>query len=142
MSFHPSASAARGYWGQEDLTREAFHAELAPAADGDAGDEGGGAGDGADRAARGPFLRTGDLGFIHDGQLYVCGRLKDLIIVRGRNHFPQDLERTAEQANDALRPGCSAAFSVTMSDAPGQAHRREEGVVLVAEVRCAAFPAC
>lgn len=131
-----SPSVAKGYWGQDELTREAFQAELSPAGgDGGEGDDGA-----ASNSARGPYLRTGDLGFLHEGQLYVCGRLKDLIIVRGRNHFPQDLERTAEQGNDALRPGCSAAFSVTRSDAAGQAHRREEGVVLVAEVRahCAA----
>lgn len=61
----------------------------------------------------GGFLRTGDLGFMHKDQLYVCGRIKDLIIVAGRNHYPQDLEATAEYvASEHVRPGCSAAFSI------------------------------
>ena len=58
------------------------------------------------------YLRTGDLGFIHKGELFVCGRIKDLIIVRGSNHYPQDLERTAEGVMaDHLRAGCTAAFN-------------------------------
>ncbi len=56
------------------------------------------------------FLRTGDLGFIADGELYVTGRLKEVLIVRGRNHYPQDIEQTAEASHPALRPGCGAAF--------------------------------
>ena len=72
-------------------------------------------------------MRSGDLGFLHDGELYVCGRLKDLIIVRGRNLYPQDIERSAEASHKALRPGCSAAFSVEVEG--------EEQLVLVAEVR-------
>lgn len=48
--------------------------------------------------ARGPFLRTGDMGFLHKGELFVTGRLKDLIIIRGRNHYPQDIEMTVEKA--------------------------------------------
>ena len=74
----------------------------------------------------GPFLRTGDLGAFVAGELYVTGRLKDLIIVRGVNHYPQDIERTAERAHPAVRPGCGAAFSV---DVDG-----EEQLVLVTEV--------
>ncbi|HKN82704.1 MAG TPA: condensation domain-containing protein, partial [Pyrinomonadaceae bacterium] len=58
------------------------------------------------------YLRTGDLGFTVDGELFVTGRLKDLIIIRGRNHYPQDLELTAERSHPALRSGCGAAFSV------------------------------
>jgi len=53
----------------------------------------------------GPFLRTGDLGFIHAGQLFVTGRLKDLIIIRGRNHYPQDIESTVERSHEALQAG-------------------------------------
>lgn len=60
---------------------------------------------------RGPFLRTGDLGFLDDGLLYVTGRLKDVIVVRGRNHYPQDIERTAAGAHPSLRPG-AAAFAL------------------------------
>ena len=74
----------------------------------------------------GPFLRTGDLGFVRDGELFVTGRLKDLIIVRGRNHYPQDIERTVERSHPDLRAGGGAAFAV---DAGG-----EERLVVVQEV--------
>jgi acyl-CoA synthetase (AMP-forming)/AMP-acid ligase II len=83
---------ARGYWRNALATREVFGATLA----------GGGGG----------FLRTGDLGFLREGELFVTGRLKDLLVIDGRNHYPQDLELLAEAAHPALRPGCSAAFSV------------------------------
>lgn len=88
-----SFSKAKGYWGQEELSRNEFHA----AANNKPGDG---------------YLRTGDLGFMHEGELFICGRQKDLIIIRGSNHYPQDFERTAEQSQSTfLRPGCSAAFS-------------------------------
>ncbi|MCA9708989.1 MAG: amino acid adenylation domain-containing protein, partial [Myxococcales bacterium] len=80
-----------GYWRDPTETETHFCAKLA----------------GPDRA----FLRTGDLGFLDGGELFVTGRLKDLIIVRGRNHYPQDLEWTAEASHRALRAGCSAAFT-------------------------------
>src|SRR6201999_1652688 len=73
----------------------------------------------------GPFLRTGDLGFVHQGGLYVTGRLKDLIIIRGLNHYPQDIELTVETRDIALRPGGGAAFSI---DVEG-----EERLVIVQE---------
>lgn len=60
----------------------------------------------------GPYLRTGDLGLLQQGQLYVAGRIKDLIILRGRNHYPEDLERTVEGAHPSVRPGGVAAFAV------------------------------
>jgi acyl-CoA synthetase (AMP-forming)/AMP-acid ligase II len=63
-------------------------------------------------AGAGDYLRTGDLGALVDGELYVTGRMKDLIIVRGRNLYPQDLEACAETAHPALRPGCAAAFAL------------------------------
>ena len=63
-------------------------------------------------AGDGPFMRTGDLGFLHDGELYITGRIKDLIILRGRNLYPQDIEQTAEASHPALRNGCGAAFAV------------------------------
>ena len=63
----------------------------------------------------GPFLRTGDLGFLRDGELFVTGRLKDLIIIDGRNVYPQDIELTVEQSHPAMRPGCCAAFSVDLT---------------------------
>jgi acyl-CoA synthetase (AMP-forming)/AMP-acid ligase II len=89
---------AGGYWAQPDETAAVFGAYT------------------ADTGA-GPFLRTGDLGFMRDEQLFVTGRLKDLIIIRGRNFYPQDIELTVEQSHTALRPGCGAAFAVTRADA-------------------------
>jgi len=73
----------------------------------------------------GPFLRTGDLAFAHEGNLYIAGRLKDLIIVAGANHYPQDIELTVERSHARLRPGCTAAFSVDIDG--------EERVVVVQE---------
>ncbi|MGK8505788.1 HAD-IIIC family phosphatase [Nocardia asiatica] len=86
------SSVAAGYYGNEQATAETFHARL--------GDD--------DRV----FLRTGDLGFLSGGELFVTGRRKDLLIIDGKNHYPQDLELTVETAHDAVRPGCVAAFSV------------------------------
>ena len=85
-------SVAQGYWNHREDTKEIFHAELA------SGD--------------GPFLRTGDLGFLRDGRLFVTGRRKDLIVIRGRNHYPQDIESTVGHCDKALLPDCSAAFSI------------------------------
>ena len=90
-----SASVARGYWNRPEETEKCFDARIA----------------GTDE---GPFLRTGDLGFLLLGELCVTGRLKDLIIIDGRNHYPQDLERTIEQCHSALRANCCAAFSVNV----------------------------
>jgi len=104
-------SVALGYWRNEEATESDFRARLS----------GTGAGTG-----EGPFLRTGDYGFLRDGELYVTGRLKDLIIIRGRNHYPQDIERTAERSHPDLRPGCGAAFSVDVGG--------EERLVIVHEV--------
>ncbi len=78
-------SVAQGYWNREEETERTFHAYLQ-----DTGE--------------GPFLRTGDLGFIQDGELFITGRLKDLIIIRGLNHYPQDIESTAERCHARLRP--------------------------------------
>ena len=86
------ASVAKGYWRNALATRQTFRATL------------------KDREGR--FLRTGDLGFLRDGELFVTGRLKDLMVIDGRNHYPQDLELSAEMSHWALRPGCTAAFSV------------------------------
>ena len=86
---------AQGYWNRPEETTRMFQARLT-----DTGD--------------GPFLRTGDLGVIKDGQLYITGRLKDLIIIRGRNYYPQDIEHTVEKSHPALRAGGCAAFSVQL----------------------------
>jgi acyl-CoA synthetase (AMP-forming)/AMP-acid ligase II/3-oxoacyl-(acyl-carrier-protein) synthase/acyl carrier protein len=86
---------AQGYWQRPDETEHTFHAHLA---------------DGS-----GPFLRTGDLGFVDAaGELFCAGRIKDLVIVRGKNLYPQDVELCAEQAHAAVRPGCSAAFAADL----------------------------
>jgi acyl carrier protein len=90
-------SVAQGYWDRPEETKHAFRAYLA-----DTGE--------------GPFLRTGDLGFLHSGELFVTGRLKDLIIVRGLNHYPQDIEHTVERSHVALHPNGCAAFSVTSDE--------------------------
>lgn len=74
----------------------------------------------------GPFLRTGDLGFLRDGQLFVTGRLKDLIIIGGRNLYPQEIELTVQHSHPAVRPACCAAFSVDVAD--------EERLIVAAEV--------
>ncbi|MCI0581197.1 MAG: fatty acyl-AMP ligase [Chloroflexi bacterium] len=99
-------NVAQGYWNKPEETAQTFGAHLV---------------DGS-----GPYLRTGDLGFMHEGELVITGRLKDLIIIDGRNHYPQDIELTVEQHCLMLRPGCSAAFSVDVAD--------EERLVIVAEV--------
>lgn len=91
-----SPSVGDGYWRQPALSEASFGACMAD--------------------GRGPFLRTGDLGFLHQGELFVTGRLKDLVIVHGGNHYPQDLEWTAERAHPALRAGYGAAFSVDTPD--------------------------
>ena len=82
-----------GYWGRPQDTQETFGAHLA-------GDEEDG------------YLRTGDLGCYVDGQLFVTGRLKDLLIVDGRNHYPQDVELTVEKCHECLRPHSCAAFTI------------------------------
>jgi len=101
-------SVAEGYWGREVESERTFQAVI----------EGGGPE---------PYLRTGDLGFLHQGRLYVTGRLKDLIIIRGRNYYPQDLELTASTSHRSLRINGCVAFSV-----PGELG--EETLVIVGEV--------
>jgi acyl-CoA synthetase (AMP-forming)/AMP-acid ligase II len=100
-------SVARGYWGRDELSTEIFQARIA----------------GSDE---GPFLRTGDLGFLDGEELYITGRTKDVIIVRGANHYPQDVEATIEAIDPAINPSGVAAFGI--NDATG------ERVVIVAEV--------
>ncbi len=102
-------SKCRGYWGRPELTATTFEARLPGEAPGAP-----------------TWLRSGDVGFLHDGELYVCGRLKDLIIVRGQNHYPQDIEAIVE-TDERVRKGCVAAFASEHDDG--------EGVVVVAEVK-------
>jgi amino acid adenylation domain-containing protein len=103
-----SGSVAQGYWNRPAETARTFGARLAD-------------------SGAGPFLRTGDLGFLQDGELFVTGRLKDLIIIRGRNVYPQDVEQTVERSHAALEAGSGAAFSV---DVEG-----EERLVVVQELK-------
>jgi acyl transferase domain-containing protein/acyl-CoA synthetase (AMP-forming)/AMP-acid ligase II/acyl carrier protein len=100
-------SIAQGYWQKPEETEQTFRAYLAG-------------------SNEGPFLRTGDLGFLSQDQLFITGRLKDLIIIRGSNHYPQDIELTVEASHAALRPGCGVAFSVDVAG--------EERLVIVQEV--------
>ena len=106
-------SVTQGYWNRPNETETTFRAYAAD-------------------TGNGPFLRTGDLGFLKDGQLFVTGRLKDLIIIRGRNHYPQDFELTMERSHAALKPESGAAFSVDM--------RGEERLVLVQELQTRRHP--
>jgi acyl-CoA synthetase (AMP-forming)/AMP-acid ligase II/alkylation response protein AidB-like acyl-CoA dehydrogenase/acyl carrier protein len=86
-----SRSIARGYWNKRKETAETFQAYTT-----DTGE--------------GPFLRTGDLGFFHDGHLYIAGRIKELVIVNGINHYPQDIEETVQSLSDNFRVHSGAAF--------------------------------
>ena len=106
-----SPSSAEGYWQQPEETATTFGNTI-PGEDG----------------AR--WLRTGDLGFVtDDGELVITGRHKDLVILRGRNLYPQDLERAVEESHPAFRPGCGAAFA-----AEGEGEGTER-LVVVQEVR-------
>ena len=102
-----NSSVAKGYWNRCEETEHTFNAYL--------GD-----------TLEGPFLRTGDLGFMDNGQLFITGRLKDLIIIGGANHYPEDIEQTVIRSHTAIRTGSCAAFSLDIDN--------EERLVIVAEV--------
>ncbi|MBN1814014.1 MAG: SDR family NAD(P)-dependent oxidoreductase [Anaerolineae bacterium] len=99
-------SVAQGYWNRPKETGHTFWAQLTESE---------------------LFLRTGDLGFLQDGELFIAGRLKDLIIIRGRNYYPQDIELTVAQSHPALQPDSGAAFSVDLDG--------EERLVIVQELQ-------
>ncbi|HVT27766.1 MAG TPA: AMP-binding protein, partial [Lacipirellulaceae bacterium] len=84
-------SLAQGYWNRPEESEQVFGAHVV--------------------GREGRFLRTGDLGFFRDGELYVTGRVKDVIIIRGRNHYPQDIEQSAEEAHAAVLPGAAFALA-------------------------------
>ncbi len=107
------ASVAQGYWQKPEETAQTFHAYLK-----DTGE--------------GPFLRTGDLGFLDNGELLITGRAKDLIIIRGRNLYPQDIELTAERSHPCLCLGSCAAFAIETDN--------EERLVVVQELEFRAKP--
>ncbi|MBC6431621.1 amino acid adenylation domain-containing protein [Nostoc sp. HG1] len=106
-------SIGHGYWNRPEETEQTFHAYLQD-------------------TRKGPFLRTGDLGFLHNGELFITGRAKDLIIIRGRNLYPQDIELTAERSHNTLRSGSVAAFVVEVE--------KEERLVVVQELEFRAKP--
>lgn len=100
-------SVARGYWDKPKVNTEVFEASIP--------------------GEPGRYLRTGDLGAMVDDRLIITGRLKDVIVIRGVNHYPHDIEVTVESVDTSLRPGCGAAFSVEDDNAPK--------LVIVQEVR-------
>ncbi len=106
-------SVGQGYWNRLQETAETFYAYLSD-------------------TGVGPFLRTGDLGFLQNNELFITGRAKDLIIIRGRNLYPQDIELTAERSHSALNSGASAAFTVEVDN--------EERLVIVQELKFRAKP--
>jgi thioester reductase-like protein len=103
-------SKAAGYWNNRALTGQLFEARV----------------DDAGEAASGEFLRTGDVGFFHEEELFICGRLKDVVIVGGKNYYPADIEAVIERASPKVRFGCVAAFGVDQQD-------DGEGIVVLAE---------
>jgi len=98
----------KGYWNRPEDTKKLCQAFI-------------------EDTGEGPFLRTGDFGFMHGGHLYVTGRLKDMIIVRGRNYYPQDVELTVQASHPALQKGAGAAFAIMVDDL--------EHLVIVQEVK-------
>ncbi|HEY5214544.1 MAG TPA: thioester reductase domain-containing protein [Acidobacteriaceae bacterium] len=99
-----------GYWNNPELTLKQFRARLVDDSPYDDG-----------------YLRTGDMGFLHDGELFVCGRIKDMIILRGQNYYPQDIENVVERASGLIRHNCVAAFQIHEDSEPALA--------IVAEVK-------
>ena len=100
----------QGYWNNPELTLKQFRARLVDDTPYDDG-----------------YLRTGDMGFMHDGELYVCGRIKDMIILRGQNYYPQDIEHVVEKSSGLIRHNCVAAFQIQEDSEPALA--------IVAEVK-------
>src|SRR5246500_780564 len=103
-------SKCPGFWNNPELTLKLFHARLVDDSPYDDG-----------------YLRTGDMGFLHGGELFVCGRIKDMIIIRGQNYYPQDIEAVVEKASALIRANCVAAFQINEDSEPALA--------IVAEVK-------
>ena len=101
------SSVASGYWNNPLETELTFGARLS-------------------NCEEGPFLRTGDLGFLHEGELYITGRLKDLIIFEGHNHYANDIEKTVESSHPAIWPSGCAAFSINNAEG--------ERLIIIAEI--------
>jgi acyl-CoA synthetase (AMP-forming)/AMP-acid ligase II len=102
------SSIAQGYWQEAEKTIATFQAKLANTTD------------------ERNFLRTGDRGFLRAGELFITGRIKDVIIIWGRNHYPQDIEYSIQQSHQALRLDCGAAFTIEIEN--------QEKLVIVQEV--------
>ncbi len=100
-------SVAQGYWNRPHETTATFHASLK-------------------ETGEGPYLRTGDLGFLDGGELFVTGRLKNMIIIDGQNHFSEDIELTVQRSHPAIRPGSCAVFSIDVQE--------EESLIVVQEI--------
>jgi thioester reductase-like protein len=103
-------SKCMGYWNNPELGLKMFHARLVDDSPYDDG-----------------YLRTGDMGFFHNGELFVCGRIKDMVIVRGQNYYPQDIEEVVEKSSGLIRGNCVAAFQIHEDTEPALA--------IVAEVK-------
>src|SRR5579864_762211 len=97
-------SKCPGFWNNPELTLKLFHARLVDDSPYDDG-----------------YLRTGDMGFFHNGELFVCGRIKDMIILRGQNYYPQDIEAVVEKASGLIRTNCVAAFQIHEDGEPALA---------------------
>ena len=102
------SSIAQGYWQEEEKTIATFQAKLANTTD------------------ERNFLRTGDRGFLRAGELFITGRIKDVIIIWGRNHYPQDIEYSIQESHQALRLDCGAAFTIEIDN--------QDKLVIVQEV--------
>lgn len=122
----------RGYFGREDETRRVFGNKLQSRLDPGSHAEG--------AADNGYWLATGDLGVYVNGELYLTGRIKDLIIIDGRNHYPHDIETTVGEASSAIRTGYVAAFSVPAETVSSSGDSGEQ-LVVVAERAAGAGPA-
>src|SRR5580692_7130101 len=97
-------SKCQGYWNNPELGLKMFHARLVDDSPYDDG-----------------YLRTGDMGFLQDGELFVCGRIKDMIILRGQNYYAQDIEEVVEKASGMIRTNCVAAFQIGEDSEPALA---------------------
>ncbi|MCA1750364.1 MAG: AMP-binding protein [Flavobacteriales bacterium] len=98
-------SVARGYWSRKELNKEVFSARLTDAT-------------GKTLNSEGEFLRTGDMGFVDGGMLYITGRLKEMFVINGANIYPQDIERSIQEDNPVLQENAGAVFSVEQDDGP------------------------
>ena len=116
-----SPSKSRGYWNRPDINDDVFRAEI------------------KNYPTSNRYLRTGDLGFVYEGELYVTGRIKDVIIINGKNIYPQDIEISVQESHDLVRPGCVIAFGSKVNDEQEELHvvsevRSKEAIKLNSEL--------